>query len=278
LPGRPAAPTAFLPPPGLPVALFLEWEPPTIGGAPTGFRLEIGTGPGLANVATIPTTDRSFFYQGALPPAFFYARVRAVNAAGVGPASPEIAFATGVPGCQGISQGPLMSTSVSDPTVTLAWSDPPLFTGALSYALSAGTVSGTANIGTFAVGAVTQFVASAPPGAYFLKLQGQGPCGRPAPSPEQLLSVGGVVPLDAPVLGAQVTGATVTFTLTPVAGAIGYLLDAGLGPLHSFLRVPMPATGLSAVAPPGTYYVRAYAVGGPTGLSHASNEIVVVVP
>jgi hypothetical protein len=278
LPGRPPAPTAFLPPPGLPVSLFIEWESPTIGGPPTGFRLEIGTGPGLANIATIPTTDRAFFYDGVLPTAIFYARVRAVNAAGAGPASPEIAFATGVPGCHGIAQGPLMSTSVSGPTVTMAWSDTPLFTGALTYSIAAGTVSGIANIGTIPVGAVNQFVANAPPGAYFLKLQGQGPCGRPAPSPEQLVSVGGVKPLDAPVLSAQVSGGSVTLNVTPVNGATGYLLDAGSGPLHSFLRVPMPASGLTAAAPPGTYYVRAYAVGGPTGRSHASNEVVVVVP
>jgi hypothetical protein len=63
-----------------------------------------------------------------------------------------------------------------------------------------------------------------------------------------------------------------------VTGATGYLLDAGLGPLHSFLRVPIPASGLSAVAPSGTYYLRAFAIGGPTGMSSASNEIVVVVP
>jgi hypothetical protein len=148
----------------------------------------------------------------------------------------------------------------------------------LTYALDAGTTSGTYNIGPFALGATNQFTASAPPGAFFLRLRGSGPCGRPAPSPEQLVSVGGVVPLAAPVLSAQVSGANVTLNVTSVSGATGYLLDAGFGPLHSFLRVPIPATGLSVAAPSGTYYVRAYAVGGPTGFSRASNEIVVVVP
>jgi hypothetical protein len=278
LPGRPPAPAAILLPPGLPPGLFIEWEKPTIGAAPTGYNLEVGTGPGLANIATVPTTSSDFFYSGALPPAVFFARVRAVNGAGVGPASPEIAFATGVPGCFGVFQGPLMTVSVSGTDVTLGWNDRPLFAGAQTYALEAGTVSGTANIGTIPVGAVNQIVASAPPGAYFLRLQGEGPCGRPAPSSEQLVSVGGVVPLDAPVLSVQQSGANVTFNVTSVNGATGYLLDAGFGPLHSFLRVPLPAGGLSAVAPPGTYYLRAYAVGGPTGMSGASNEIVVVVP
>ena len=44
------------------------------------------------------------------------------------------------------------------------------------------------------------------------------------------------------------------------------------------VRVAVAGTSLSANAPAGTYFVRVYAVGGPTGLSHASNETVIVVP
>ena len=278
LPGRPTTPTAFVLPPGAPPGLFMLWGAPTIGGAPTSYNLEVGTGPNLANIATVPLQDNFFFYDGALPPAFLYARVRAVNASGIGPASPEIAFATGTPGCQGISQGPMMTTSVSGLDLTLTWPDPPIFPGALTYSLDAGTTSGTYNLGTIPLGAVNQIVGNVPPGAFFLRLQAEGPCGRPAPSSEHLVSVGGILPVEAPVLSVQQSGANVTFNVTSVNGATGYLLDAGLGPLHSLLRVPMPASGLSGAAPSGTYYVRAYAVGGPTGLSHASNEIVVVVP
>jgi hypothetical protein len=75
-----------------------------------------------------------------------------------------------------------------------------------------------------------------------------------------------------------VSGNIVSLSVTTVSGASGYLLDAGFGPLNTFLRVPMAGTGFSAAAPPGTYYLRAYAVGGPTGLSRASNEVVIVVP
>lgn len=69
-----------------------------------------------------------------------------------------------------------------------------------------------------------------------------------------------------------------TVTWTPVAGAAGYVLEAGLGPLDArIVRLPVAGTSLSATPPAGTYYVRVYAVGGP-GVSHASNETVIVVP
>jgi hypothetical protein len=149
----------------------------------------------------------------------------------------------------------------------------------MTYALSAGTASGQANIGTFRVGAAMQFSANAPPGAYFVRLHGQNVCGIPSPSPELLVSVGGVFPLDAPTVSAQVSGGVVTVNWTAVAGATGYVLEAGLGPLDARIaRVPVGGTSLSAAAPAGTYYVRVYAVGGPTGVSHASNETVIVVP
>jgi hypothetical protein len=167
---------------------------------------------------------------------------------------------------------------VNGTTVTIAWPDPVL-AAPMTYALSAGTVSGQANIGRFSVGSATQFSADAPPGAYFVRLHGQNACGIPAPSPELLVSVGGVFPLDAPAVTAQLSGGVVTVNWTPVAAAAGYLVEAGFGPLNgSIARVPVAGTSLSASPPAGTYYVRVYAVGGPTGRSHPSNETVIVVP
>ena len=55
--------------------------------------------------------------------------------------------------------------------------------------------------------------------------------------------------------------------------------EAGFGPLDaSIVRLPVAGTSLSATPPAGTYYVRVYAVGGPTSMSRASNETVIVVP
>jgi hypothetical protein len=260
--------------------LFLFWGQPAVGGDVTGYRLEVGSTPGTTNIATVPIAgdDPFFFYNGAVPPGTYFTRVRALSAAGVGPASPESAFTSSGGFCLGPFVSPTPTATVTSGNVTIAWPDPTL-AAPMTYALSAGTVSGQANIGRFPVGAAMQFSASAPPGAYFVRLHGQNPCGIPSPSPELLVSVGGVFPLDAPAVSAQLSGGVVTVNWTPVAGATGYVLEAGVGPLDARIaRVPVAGTSLSAAAPAGTYYVRVYAMGGPTGVSHASNEIVIVVP
>lgn len=277
LPGPPTPPIAGQVP-GL--GLFLFWSPPAVGGDVTGYQLEVGSESGSSNIATIPIADdeRFFLYEGVVPPGNYYTRVRAVSALGVGPASPESAFTSSASFCLGPFATPIPSATVNGGNVTIAWPDP---TGAapMTYALSAGTASGRADIGRIPVGPAMQFSASAPPGAYFVRLHGQNACGIPSPSPELLVSVGGVFPLDAPAVTATVNGGVVTVTWTPVAGATGYALEAGFGPLDaSIARVSVAETSLVAAAPPGAYYVRVFALGGPTGTSNASNETVIVVP
>lgn len=277
LPGPPTAPMAGQVPS---VGLFLFWGPPAVGGDVTGYRLEVGSVPGSSNIATIPIAgdDPFFLYEGVVPPGNYYTRVRAVSALGVGPASPESAFTSSASFCLGPFATPIPTATVNGGNVTIAWPDP---TGAapMTYALSAGTASGRADIGRIPVGPAMQFSTSAPPGAYFVRLHGQNACGIPSPSPELLVSVGGVFPLDAPAVTATITGGVVTVTWTPVAGATGYALEAGFGPLDaSIARVSVAETSLVAAAPPGTYYVRVFALGGPTGTSNASNETVIVVP
>ncbi|MGE0812351.1 MAG: hypothetical protein AB7O28_00590 [Vicinamibacterales bacterium] len=277
LPGRPTAPTAFLMPGQ---ALFLGWGPPAVGGDVTSYRLEIGTGRGLANIATIPTSDDnpSFDYIGAVPPGTYYARVRGVSAKGVGPASQDMAFTVAGSACLGPWPSPIPTATVNGGAVTISWPDP-VASAPMTYDLSASTVSGSVNIGTFPMGAAQQFAAAAPPGAYFLRVQGRNACGIPAASPELLVSVGGVFPLDAPTLTAQVSAGVVSLNWTAVPGAAGYRLEAGLGPLDSSIaRLPLAGTSVGGAVPPGTYYLRVYALGGPTGESHASNEAVLVVP
>ena len=72
-------------------AVGITWAPPTSGGTPSGYRLEAGYAPGAANAAY--QHDRNRFAAAGVPPATYYVRVRAFNAAGLGPASPEITIA-----------------------------------------------------------------------------------------------------------------------------------------------------------------------------------------
>jgi hypothetical protein len=69
-------------------AVAIVWTPATAGGTPAGYLLEAGYAPGAANAAVIPTTVPALGAAG-VPPATYYVRVRAYNAAGLGPPSEE---------------------------------------------------------------------------------------------------------------------------------------------------------------------------------------------
>lgn len=70
-------------------AVGLSWTPPTSGGTPLGYQLEAGYSPGAANAAVVTTGVPGLFAPG-VPAAIYYVRVRAYNAAGLGPATSEV--------------------------------------------------------------------------------------------------------------------------------------------------------------------------------------------
>lgn len=67
----------------------LEWAAPSVGTGPFQYRVEAGSTPGFSNLATVSVAVPSLVTVG-VPPGIYYVRVRAVGAAGVGPASNEI--------------------------------------------------------------------------------------------------------------------------------------------------------------------------------------------
>jgi predicted phage tail protein len=83
LPGPPGTPSAVVT--GSNVSL--SWTAPALGGAPTAYRLEAGTSPGLANAALVTLGATPAFAVSGVPPGTYYVRVRAMNPAGVGPSS-----------------------------------------------------------------------------------------------------------------------------------------------------------------------------------------------
>ncbi|MGD9902383.1 MAG: hypothetical protein AB7U83_02850 [Vicinamibacterales bacterium] len=68
----------------------LTWTPPASGGTPTGYQLEAGYAPGAANAAVVQTPGPALAAAN-VPPATYYVRVRAFNAAGPGPATADVA-------------------------------------------------------------------------------------------------------------------------------------------------------------------------------------------
>ncbi len=67
----------------------LQWTPPTSGGLPSGFLLEAGNAPGLANVAVFQTTAPALGAAN-VPPATYYVRVRSFNSAGLGAPTADV--------------------------------------------------------------------------------------------------------------------------------------------------------------------------------------------
>ena len=92
-------------------------EPVEAGWYLTG-TIRMDGASGRADIANLPRSDPYFEYSGVVPPGLYYLRVRAVGPSGAGPASPEIAFAGGVPGCAGIAHGLLAMSAVNGRPVT----------------------------------------------------------------------------------------------------------------------------------------------------------------
>jgi predicted phage tail protein len=67
----------------------MRWFAPTTGSPPSGYLIEAGSAPGLANLATLQVGAVTSFSTTA-PPGTYYVRVRAVNARGASQPSNEI--------------------------------------------------------------------------------------------------------------------------------------------------------------------------------------------
>lgn len=90
-------------PPGPPVGLdftvlggnvALRWSPPTTGGAPTNYRVDVGSGPGLTDLASLNVGNVTSTVATA-PAGVFFVRVVASNAWGIGPPSNEVVVVPG---------------------------------------------------------------------------------------------------------------------------------------------------------------------------------------
>ena len=82
--------------------VVVAWTPPLTGGTPAGYRLEAGYAPGASNAAVLVTTVRALRVTG-VPRATYYVRVRAFNAAGPGPATPEVVVTVPLKRGQGLA-------------------------------------------------------------------------------------------------------------------------------------------------------------------------------
>lgn len=168
--------------------LTMTWTAPIAGPVPTGYILEAGSAVGLADIAAVPLTARSFTFD-PIPSGFFFLRVRAVAGAFVGAPSPDMMINVGnVPAPPSPPQTFFVSRSGS--TATLTWTAPLIGT-ATSYIIEAGTATGLANLGVVNTGstATTLVVPGVPPGTYFLRVRAANALGASPVSVERVLTM-----------------------------------------------------------------------------------------
>lgn len=177
-----------------------------------------------------------------------------------------------------------LAAVVTDNTVTLTWNGPAGVVNA--YVLEAGSAPGLSDAANGVVGVTPSYVATnVPPGTYFVRVRALDVSGLGPPSNEIQVTVGSVgacpAPPNAALLSpANVNGSVVTFVWSRGGGCptTSYSLQAGSFPGASNIAVVNAGavTGLTATAPPGTYYVRVVAHNA-FGSSAPSNEVVVIV-
>ena len=142
----------------------LTFSPP--GGPILGHQIEAGSGPGLANLAVVPTGPAGQFVAQNVPQGTYYVRVRAVDITGIGPASNEVIVVVGG-GCV-VPAAPIGLTAIaSATTVSIAWQA--VSGNGITYVIDVGSAPGPSDIGSFPVGAGTSVTTSAPNGTYYLR-------------------------------------------------------------------------------------------------------------
>lgn len=266
-------------------SLQLDWNAPPLGARPTTYVVEGGDRPGATNIANFATgSTNTLFSANGLPAGTYYVRMRSRNTYGSSATTHEQAFVVGAAGCSGPPSVPLdLRAAVAGTSVTLTWRTSPesIVTG---YRLLVGTASGVNNAGVFNLGPVNTFNATAPNGAFFVRLLALNACGVSAPSAETAVVVGTptIPPGPAFALEGRASGSTVTLEWGPPSvgtGPFQYRLEAGTAPgLRNAATIMVPGTSFAtAGVPSGIYYVRVRAI-GPGGVGPASNEVVIVVP
>jgi 5-hydroxyisourate hydrolase-like protein (transthyretin family) len=168
--------------------LTVTWGDASSGGVPAGYVLEVGTGAGLSNVASLPVAARNFTFE-PVPNGVYFIRVRARQGAQLSPPSGEAMVVIGnVPSP---TEGPRSLThTVSGSTVTFTWLLPVSGTPT-SYVLEAGSASGLADIVVFPTGstALTAAFNGVPAGTYYVRVRAVNAQGRSVASNERTVTV-----------------------------------------------------------------------------------------
>jgi hypothetical protein len=196
------------------------WTAPAGGDAPTSYVIEAGSVAGAVNLANFETGSAATTQVVTdVPNGTYYVRLRAKNGAGPSGVSNEITVVVG--GGGGCTQAPPtpsnFAASVGGSTVSLSWAG---VTGASSYIIEAGAVSGSSALANFDTGSTaTSYTApNVPAGTYYVRGRARNACGTSGPSNEVTVVIG---------------GPSVTILLTPINNSAIAQNDPTIGcPLH----------------------------------------------
>ncbi|MEZ5291539.1 MAG: fibronectin type III domain-containing protein [Vicinamibacterales bacterium] len=263
-----------------------NWQAPASASTEPviAYRLEAGFAPGQT-VAVVPLGTALGYTVFNAPSGVFYARVRAQTPAGLGPASNEVAFATGQ-AAPPLAPQALLAT-VQGTGLALQWTENPLGPVIAGYQLHAGTGPGLSNIGVAPLPATQRtFAANAPPGTYYVRIVAVNAAGASPTSNEAVLvAQPGTCTIPSTPLGlvASVTSGRLNVAWNaPQSGAIptGYTIQAGTTSGASnwgTFGLPPSPTAVSGIVPSGPYFIRLFAANA-CGTSGASSQVSVTVP
>jgi hypothetical protein len=282
-PGTPSAPVNFdvqLAPGG---AVTVSWQPPASGPTPATYLIEVGTVTGDRDLLIANVGLQTSVSACCLPAATVFARARAVNAAGGGPPSNEIAVNPVLP-LTALTDVRMSWTSPSEGR--LSWSE--AVYSAVGFRIELRARSNDATIGTLDVaGHQVRLPRSLlPRGSYYAIVRGIDASGNlgPPPSSWGLIETGDCRSAPpTPTLTVAVTGGLVSIALAidvwyPYPPFDAFRLYAGRSPGGSDVGTfDLVTPQVSVAAPAGSYYVRAAAV-NPCGVSQASSEQTIAVP
>ncbi len=268
----------------------LLWFPPAASGL-TGYRLEVGSSPGGADISVLPlsASTRSLPLPAGISGTFYF-RLLALYADGTSGASGELAVTLGGGGGAAAPASPTnLRAVVNGGNLVISW-DPPADGSVVTVVADVGSASGTANLAAAApLGKFGPFVvANAPAGSYYIRLRAVSAGGVSAPSNEVRVAVGGGGGKGGPP--PPPTGLTATVDAGRVVKLVwhldengpdtaGFSLEVGAQPGGvEYGTLPVKAETISAgPVPPGTYYIRVRAWNG-MATSAPGNEVRVVVP
>ncbi len=175
--------------------LSLAWDTPSGTVAPSSYVLFAGSAPGRADLAVLNLAGPGTTFAANAPAGTYFLRVAGRSACGVGAASNDITASVlsgGGGGGGGVVPVPPsgLTASVSGRVISLSWTPPTTGATPTSYVVDVGTISGSANLGSFNTGSTATAVSgTVPPGRYFIRLRTRANTNLSAPSSEVVVVV-----------------------------------------------------------------------------------------